>query len=141
MTQYQLLYPMLALVLLTFGVAVVLFRARKRSVREGHTPVSYFRTFHGSQEPEFLAQATRHFSNLFETPTLFYAGCLAAMVANVTDAFAVAVAWGYVAARCLHAWIHLRGNRLRHRVPVFFTSFLLLLILWIYICVKVAVRG
>ena len=140
MSQYQLLYPMLALVLLTFGVAVVLFRARKRSVREGHTPVSYFRTFQGSREPEFLAQATRHFANLFETPTLFYAGCLAAMVAGVTDAIVVTVAWGYVAARCLHAWIHLRGNRLRHRIPVFFASLLLLLILWIYVCIAVAVR-
>ena len=80
MTRLQLLFPMLAMVLLTFGVAVVLFRARKRSVREGHTPVSYFRTFQGSQEPEFLAKSTRHFVNLFEVPTLFYAGCLTAMV-------------------------------------------------------------
>jgi len=92
MSQFALLFPMLALVLLTFGVAVALFRARKRSVREGHTPVSYFRTFQGSREPEFLAQATRHFSNLFETPTLFYAGCLAGMVADVTGGFVVAVA-------------------------------------------------
>jgi hypothetical protein len=42
-------------VLLTFGVAVVLFRARVRSIREGHTPVSYVRTFQGSLEPEFPA--------------------------------------------------------------------------------------
>ena len=57
MSDYRLVYPMLALVLLTFGVAVVLFRARVRSVREGRTPVSYFRTFQGSPEPEFLAGA------------------------------------------------------------------------------------
>ena len=141
MSQFALLFPMLALVLLTFGVAVALFRARKRSVREGHTPVSYFRTFQGSREPEFLAQATRHFSNLFETPTLFYAGCLAAMVADVTGGFVVVVAWAYVAARCLHAWIHLHGNRLRHRIPVFFSSFVLLLILWIHIGIVVALRN
>ena len=51
MSQFALLFPMLALVLLTFCVAVMLFRARVRSVREGHTPVSYFRVFHGSPEP------------------------------------------------------------------------------------------
>ena len=83
MSNLSLIYPMLALVLLTFGVGVVLFRARVRAVREGHTPVSYFRVFQGSPEPEFVAKPTRHFSNLFETPTLFYAGCLAAMVAGV----------------------------------------------------------
>jgi hypothetical protein len=140
MSQYQLLFPMLAMVLLTFGVAVVLFRARKRAVREGHTPVSYFRTFQGSQEPEFLAKPTRHFSNLFEQPTLFYAGCLAALVVGVTDVAAVTLAWGYVAARLVHTGVHLRGNRLRHRVPSYFASWLFLLALWIHVCIAVALR-
>jgi hypothetical protein len=138
MSEFALLYPMLAMVLLTFGVGVVLFRARRRSVREGHTPVSYFRVFHGSPEPEFLAKPTRHFTNLFETPTLFYAGCLAAMVAGVTDSAVLALAWAYVAARLLHAWVHLGGNRLRHRMPVYAISWLLLLALWIYVCVAAA---
>jgi len=138
MSEHALLYPMLAMVLLTFGVGVVLFRARRRSVREGHTPVSYFRVFHGSPEPEFLAKPTRHFTNLFETPTLFYAGCLAAMVAGVVDSAVLALAWAYVAARLLHAWVHLGGNRLRHRMPVYAVSWLLLLSLWIYVCVSAA---
>jgi len=107
MSQYALLFPMLALVLLTFGVSVMLFRARVRSVREGHTPVSYFRVFQGSPEPEYLAKVTRHFANLFETPVLFYAGCLTAMVVGVTGPVVVTMAWGYVAARLAHAWIHL----------------------------------
>jgi len=138
MSEFALLYPMLAMVLLTFGVGVVLFRARRRSVREGHTPVSYFRVFHGSPEPEFLAKPTRHFANLFETPTLFYAGCLAAMVAGVADSAVLALAWAYVAARLAHAWVHLGGNRLRHRMPVYAISWLLLLSLWIYVCVAAA---
>lgn len=70
MSDDRLVFPMPALVLLTFGVAVVRFRARVRSVREGRTPVSCFRTFHGSPEPEFLARPTRQFANLFELPTL-----------------------------------------------------------------------
>jgi hypothetical protein len=141
MAGHQLLFPMLALVLLTFGVAVVLFRARKRSVREGHTPVSYFRTFSGSPElPEFLAKPTRHFANLFETPILFYAGCLAAMVVGVTDAVTVSLACGFVAARLVHAWIHLGNNRIRHRLPAYFASWILLLALWIYVSLAVALR-
>jgi hypothetical protein len=58
MSACSLVYPMLALVLLTSGVAVVSFRARVRSIREGHTPVSYFRTLQGSREPEFSAKPT-----------------------------------------------------------------------------------
>jgi hypothetical protein len=140
-TRFQLVYPMLALVLLTFGVGVMLFRARIRSVREGHTPVSYFRVFQGSAEPEFAAQASRHFVNLFEAPTLFYAGCLAAMVAGVSDSIVVALAWGYVAARLVHAGVHLGRNRLRHRIPIYFVGWLLLLSLWIYVCTAVALTA
>ena len=140
MSPFALLFPMLALVLLTFGVSVMLFRARVRSVREGHTPVSYFRVFHGSPEPQFLAQRTRHCINLFETPVLFYAGCLAAMVAGVTGPVAVALAWGYVAARLVHAWVHLGANRVRHRLRVFLAGWIFLLGLWGYVCVTVALR-
>jgi hypothetical protein len=140
MSQYALLFPMLALVLLTFGVSVMLFRARIRSVREGHTPVSYFRVFHGSLEPEYLAQVTRHYANLFETPMLFYAGCLVAMVAGVTGPVVVALAWGFVAARLAHAWVHLGGNRVRHRLRVFALGWLCLLGLWGYVGVAVGLR-
>ena len=109
MSANSLVFPMLALVLLTFGVAVVLFRARVRSVREGHVPVSYFRVFHGSPEPEYLAKPTRHFTNLFEAPTLFYAGCLAAMVTGVGGLVPLLLAWGYVAARlCMRTFTWVR---------------------------------
>jgi hypothetical protein len=131
---------MLALVLLTFGVAVVLFRARIRSVREGHTPVSYFRLLTGSPEPEFLAKPSRHFSNLFEVPTLFYAACLAAMVVGATGAIGLVLAWGYVAARLGHAWVHLGTNRVRHRFRFYLVSWIFLLALWGYVCIAVA-RG
>ena len=140
MSQFALLFPILALVLLTFGVAVMLFRARVRSVREGHTPVSYFRVFHGSPEPEFLAQRTRHFTNLFETPVLFYAGCLAAMVAGVSGPVVLTLAWGFVAARLVHAWVHLGANRVRHRLRAFVAGWFFLLGLWGYVCVTVALR-
>ena len=139
MTGNSLIYPMLAMVLLTFGVAVVLFRTRLRAVREG-TPVSYFRLLQGSQEPEFLAKPTRHYINLFETPVLFYAGCLAAMVAGVGGTVALALAWLYVAARVLHAWVHLGSNRVRIRLRVFALGWLCLLALWIHIAVAVAIR-
>ena len=85
MSELSLVYPMLALVLLTFGVLIVLFRSRVRMVREGLAPVSYFRTFQGSVWSRNLRSSPqRHFANLFEAPTLFYAGCLAAMVTGVT---------------------------------------------------------
>jgi len=141
MSGFPLVYPMFAMVLLTFAVAVVLFRARIRAVREGHTAVSYFRTFAGSPpEQEFLAKPTRHFANLFEVPTLFYAGCLAAMVVGATGPTGLVLAWGYVAARLAHAWVHLGGNRVRHRFRIYLASWIFLLALWVYVCSAVALK-
>ena len=141
MPELSLIYPMLAMVLLTFVVLIVLFRSRMRMVREGHAPVSYFRLFQGSPEPEFAAKPARHLANLFEAPTLFYAGCLAAMVAGITGTAVIALAWGYVAARLVHAAVHLGGNRLRHRMRAYAVSWLLLLAMWVYVAIAVAQRG
>jgi hypothetical protein len=140
MSELSLVFPMLAMVLLTFVVLIVLFRSRVRMVREGHAPVSYFRLFQGSQEPEYAAKPARHLANLFEAPTLFYAGCLAAMVVGAHGTTAVLLAWGYVAARVAHAVIHLGANRVRHRLRAYFVSWLLLLALWIQVAVTVASR-
>lgn len=138
--ELRLVYPMLAMVVLTFVVLIKLFRSRVRMVREGHAPVSYFRTFQGSQEPDYAVKPARHFVNLFEAPTLFYAACLAAMVVGVTGWGVLALAWGYVAARLIHAWVHLGGNRVRHRLRAYFISWLLLIGLWVYVAVAVASR-
>jgi len=140
MSELSLVYPMLALVLLTSGVLIVLFRSRVRMVREGLAPVSYFRVFQGSPEPEFAAKPARHFTNLFEAPTLFYVACLTAMVAGVAGTAVVALAWGYVAMRYLHTYIHLGSNRVRHRMRVYFASWLFLVILWVYVAVSVALH-
>jgi hypothetical protein len=137
--ELRLVYPMLAMVLLTFVVLIALFRSRVRMVREGHAPVSYFRTFQGSQEPDYAIKPARHLANLFEAPTLFYAGCLAAMMVGIRGWGVLALAWGYVAMRCIHAWIHLGGNRVRYRMRAYFVGWLLLLALWV--CVAVAASG
>ena len=140
MSELSLVYPMLALVLLTGGVLIALFRSRVRMVREGLAPVSYFRVFQGSPEPEFAAKPARHFTNLFEAPTLFYVVCLTAMVAGVTGTAVLALAWSYVAMRYLHTYIHLGSNRVRYRMRAYFGSWLLLVAMWIYVAVSVATR-
>jgi hypothetical protein len=138
MRMSSLIYPMFAMVLLTATVLVILFRSRVRAVRENRISVTYFRIYQGEVEPESSAKPARHFSNLFEAPTLFYAACLAAMVTGQTGTTMVVLAWTYVAARVAHAWIHLRGNRLRLRIRAYFGGWLVLLAMWIVLAVGAA---
>jgi hypothetical protein len=62
------------------------------------------------------------------------------MVAGVNDVAVVALAWGYVAMRYAHAYVHLGSNRVRYRMRVYFAGWLLLLALWIYVAIAVTLR-
>jgi len=137
----NLIYPMFAMVLLTATVLVILFRSRVRAVREQKVTTKYFRIYQGETEPEESAKASRHFTNLFEAPTLFYAACLAAMVTGQSGAAIVALAWAYVAARLAHAYIHLGSNRLRLRIRAYFAGWLVLVAMWIMVVTGVATAG
>jgi hypothetical protein len=139
--EFQLIYPMFALVLLTVIVLVTLFRRRVRAVSEGHVSMGYFAIHRGAVEPEASVKAARHFSNLFEAPTLFYAGCLAAMVTHDAGIAVQVLAWLYVAARVLHAIIHLGGNRIGHRVRAYALGWLALIGLWIQVVAHVALNS
>jgi hypothetical protein len=136
-----LVYPMAAMVALTATVLLILFRSRVRAVRLGQVSPEYFRLYRGEAEPESSVKASRHFINLFEAPTLFYVACLAAMATGDTGILAIVVAWLYVIARIVHAWVHLGSNRLQARIRIYFTSWFLLMVLWIQVVVHVAMAG
>lgn len=138
---FRLVYPMFAMVVLTFGVMLTLFVRRIRAVREGKVKVGYFKIYQGEVEPEQAAKAARHFANLFEAPVLFYAACLAAMAAHATSVTLEAISWTYVAARVIHAAVHLGRNRLRPRMVAYFGGWLALLALWLGVVVAVARGG
>jgi len=138
MSAYALVFPMFAMVVLTAIVLVVLFRSRVGAVRAGKISAKYFRIYQGEIEPEETAKPARHFSNLFEAPTLFYAGCLAAMLTGDTGILVQVLAWAYVLARALHAVIHLGQNRLGRRINAYFAGWIALIALWTHVVVHVA---
>ena len=139
---FALVYPMFALVLLTATVMVMLFRRRVQAVSERLITTAYYRIYQdqGVPEPESAAKAARHFSNLFEAPTLFYVASLAAMITQRGGMTMVILAWCYVAARIAHAAIHLGPNKLRWRIRAYFASWLVLMGMWVTL-VAGLVRG
>lgn len=138
MNDFRLVYPMFALVALTATVLVILFRSRVRAVKEGRVTSAFFRIYQGEREPEHAAKASRHFSNLFEAPTLFYAACLTAMITHDASTGLLVLAWLYVLARATHAYVHIGKNRLRHRIRIYFAGWLILVAMWLQIVVHTA---
>ena len=121
---------MFAMVVLTFVVALVMLRSRVRAVKSREVPLEFFKTYQGAA-PEHVITSARHFSNLFEAPVLFYVACLAAMILNKTGVTVVALAWAYVLARCIHAYVHLGSNKVFLRMRAYLFSWVILLALWV----------
>ncbi len=128
-----MLNAMFMLVLLTNVIMVIVARTRLKSVRNGSVPLSYYSLMQGQEVPEFVAKTTRHISNLFEVPTLFYAGGAVYLALGLTTPLPVTCAWMFVAVRLLHTFIHLGYNNVMHRLVVFGIGNVVVLVMWIAI--------
>ena len=135
---FVLIYPMAAMVALTFIILIRMFRSRVRAVKAGDADAGYYKTYQEGKEPREVAQQSRQLVNLFESPTLFYAACIAGMVTGQNTALLIVLAWVYVAMRIVHAYIHTGSNSLPPRIKIYFSSWLILLAMWGTLVVGVA---
>lgn len=124
---------MFMLVILTTVIMVLTARVRIGSVQRGEVPQNYYRLMDGHDIPEFVAKTTRNFNNLFEVPTLFYAGGAVYLALDQTAQLPVISAWIFVAARVIHSIIHLSYNNVLHRMVVFAIGNLSVLVMWLAI--------
>ncbi len=135
----SILVPMLALIALTFIGFVRMATARATAVKAGQAP-GYYRAHLGPPEPEETVAAVRHYGNLFELPTLFYAGCLTSFALGATSPWTLIFAWGYVIARVVQSVIHMGYNNPTHRAVAFILGVLFMLALWILLGVAIFAR-
>lgn len=104
---------------------------RSKLVGQGKIEASFFKIYQGEAEPEHSAKLARNFTNLHEAPVLFYVCCVSALAVNVTGLSFLLLAWAYVGARVVHTYIHTGHNRIWPRVYAYFSSWLILLAMWV----------
>jgi len=131
MRQETILFPMFFLALLTFGVGFLMVNRRFKAVKEDGLNPAYFKLNRGGKLPEYLEKVSRHYINLFEFPVLFYVVSLLIYVTKQSDAYYLALAWLFVATRYLHSYIHITYNALKHRMVVFLSGVIILIVIWI----------
>jgi hypothetical protein len=133
-----ILWPAFALFSLTMLSVLRLARMRFAAARAGSVDVRFYKVFKGDGEPPELAAMTRNVVNLYEMPTLFYAGTAFAFAAGVAATPLVVLGWAYVALRCLHSAIHVTTNKVRWRFRVFAASWVVLIAYWVLLGVTLA---
>jgi len=126
-----ILYPMFSMFLLTFCVITLGYINRVRAVRSAGLRISYFKHNSGAEPPEFMQRTDQNFTNLFETPVIFYAVIITSYITSQVDIAGLILAWAYVASRIGHSYIHIRHNNILLRLKLFLLSLFVLLALCI----------
>lgn len=114
----HILYPMMALVALTFAVLLLIPYQRFKAGREGRVTAE-------------VILPNRNLINLLEMPVLFYVACLTAYVTHAVSGTLVGLAWAYVALRLAHSAVHLTYNKGVHRLTIYAASNALLVVIWV----------
>jgi hypothetical protein len=135
-----ILWPVFALFALTALVVLRLATLRWRAVRGRKVDPRFYKIYRGDGEPEEVAVVSRHLINLYEAPTLFYAGTAIAFAAGAAGMLLVALGWAYVGLRLIHSFIHLGSNDVLWRFRVFALSWLVLLAYWAALALELARR-
>ena len=134
-----LLYPVLAQIALTFALLFTTAGLRFAAVSSGTVKVKDI-VLGQKAWPEKVQQYSNAFQNQLETPILFYAGVLFAMVLNAAGPILMMLAWTWFSLRVVHAGIHITSNNLQVRFMAFGASVIALLAFWVVLAVEVVSR-
>jgi hypothetical protein len=138
MPDYAILLPPTAMAFLTGFVWLRLGSDRLGELRSRRIHPQQVATSKQMGETMQNVQSADHFRNLFEVPVLFYALCAFLAITRLTTLLLLACAWGYVALRALHTYIHLTNNKVVRRFQVFVASTIVLYVMWGIFAVRLA---
>jgi hypothetical protein len=141
MNPSAIVFPGIAMFFLTFAAIVMLGYRRVTAVQRGDVSIRYYRLYNEGEQPAALQLIGRHVQNHFEVPPLFYVVLLFLYVTASVTPFSVALAWLYVALRCLHSFIHLGSNDVRRRLLAWAASVFTLAGLWLSLLVSLIARA
>ena len=128
----DLLFPVFALVLLTFGMAFYLLRLRVRAVKQRQISIKYFRTNSGGEMPETITRVSHNYDNLLALPVLFYVLIALLLISEKVELLQLLLAWLFVASRYVHSYIHITYNNVIHRMLAFVFGALVLIAMWLF---------
>ncbi len=125
----DILYPMFGMIALSGLVVAMLAVSRLGPIIKfwGNLQFAQHSEDLRPQLPRQLRLITENYNHIFEQPTLFYATCAYIFMSGHSAAGQVSLAWGYVAARCLHSVIQVTVNNVTLRAAIFLIASVCLL--------------
>ena len=126
-----IILAMFAQVTLSLVVMLIMGKRRFAAAKNKQLDLSDFKTMQLDKAGDTIRVADRNFSNQFEIPVLFYAGCLLALQLNSASTLVAILACLFVATRIVHSVIHLGENNVRARFNVFILGCICVFSIWL----------
>jgi hypothetical protein len=138
MNPIGILYPVVAMALLTAAVWLTMLVVRGRHMRahgiapnDMPTRVLADAKFGAAQAPN------NNLMNLFELPVLFYVAALIIFQLRNFDLLYFVLAWAFVALRAVQSLIHLTYNDVMHRGIPYLASGVMLWLIWLRLAYQI----
>lgn len=129
LNSYLIYWPVLAQVLVPLLVLLLNGKRKAGDVKSGD-----FDRHKAAMDNEAWSKATiltsKNLANQFQFPVIFYVLCIVLASLNAVSTAVLAVAWLFVAARYIHAYVHVTSNYVPARMRSFIVSIVLLLVLF-----------
>ncbi len=136
MSAATILWPIIALVALTFAVQITMYRRRMAEIRAKSVRLKSLATRREAATTLEDSAAADNYSNLFELPVLFYVLCILLYVIGAVTIVQLVLAWAFVLARVVHSFIHVTHNRVRYRFLSFVVGAFILMAMWLLFALR-----
>ena len=130
----NLFYPMAFYILYIGSIIILCFKTRKRAVSKKEMSFGFFKTYSGNASERVIVVG-RHLDNQFQVPPLFMITCLSLQLTGNVTILTVSLAWGFVASRFLHSFIHLGSNKVPYRFMAFVLGWLVITAMWVILLI------
>lgn len=132
----MILLPVFVQAALTFAMLIWMARSRVNAVKAKQARVADIALGQLNWPPK-VQQISNNYHSQLQLPLLFYVLTVLAIITRQADMLFVVLAWLFVLARLLHAYIHTSSNYIPHRFYAFATGMFILLAMWIIFAVKI----
>ncbi|MDP3785612.1 MAG: MAPEG family protein [Undibacterium sp.] len=130
-TKYLLVLACVAMVFLSFAVAVRMFLIRVAEMKEKRLHPQAIADSNQSAAALQVVKASDNYRNLFEMPVLFYLLCGLLISLEMSQVSYVIGAWLYVLLRYGHSYVQCTYNKVLHRFRLFMASVIVLVLMWL----------
>jgi hypothetical protein len=130
------LLPLFVEVVLTFGLLFWLAPLRRGAFKKGVVRESDI-ALGQKAWPQRTQQIANSFDNQFQLPVLFYVLTILSIVTHHADLLFVVLAWIFVLARLVHAYVHTTSNRVLVRGGFYGVGAFALALMWLIFIVRI----